>query len=64
MSTDFAVWKKQLAIELSEVFAMSPVEAEDYIKSTGDECWQEAFNDSLTPKEAAAEEAWAALMSQ
>ena len=60
----FDTWKAQLATELADYFKMSMDEATKYIADTGEDCWREAFDDGVTPKEAAAEEAWAALTSQ
>jgi len=60
---EFQVWLIALADALSDVFKMTVSEAQAYIRQTGEECWRESFNDGLTPKEAAAEEAWAAMWS-
>lgn len=57
----FEAWKESLATELSKAFKMTTDESVKYIRATGDNCWREAFDDGLTPKEAAAEEAWAAM---
>jgi hypothetical protein len=60
----FDVWRIALADELSDVFKMTVSEATTYIRDTGDDCWREMFDDGMTPKEAAGEEAWAAMTSQ
>lgn len=54
----FEQWKAQLAIELSKTFDWEggKVDGEQYIKDTGDDCWREAFEDGLSPADAASEE--------
>lgn len=53
----FDDWKQQLVDELYRVFQ---VDGEAYIRNTGEGCWREAYDDGLTPREAAEEEAYAA----
>lgn len=58
----FEEWKAQLAVELSKTFDWEggKVDGEQYIKDTGDDCWREAFDDGLSPADAASEERQAA----
>lgn len=57
---DFETWKLHLAVELGRLFDM---DGAGYIDRTGDDCWREAFNDGLSPREAAEEEHYAARTS-
>ena len=57
----FDQWKSELATELSKIFGFASDEGERYITATGDDCWRESFDDGLSPKEAASEEANAAI---
>ncbi len=57
---DFEQWKAELAVELGKTFGGGLAGGQDYIKGTGDECWREMFDDGLSPKQAASEEAYAA----
>lgn len=59
---DFETWKRLLAVELAKTFDWEggKVDGEQYIKDTGDDCWREAFDDGLSPADAASEEANAA----
>lgn len=56
----FEMWKGRLVMELAGAMQMTIVEARDYVRATGDECWRESYDDGLTPREAADEEAHAA----
>lgn len=60
----FDAWCIALADEFPTFFKMTVSEAQAYIRSTGPDCWRAMFDEGLTPKEAAGEEAWAAMMSQ
>ena len=53
-------WLDQLTHELARVLGMSEEEAATMIEDCGDDSWRDAYDDGLTPREAADEEAHAA----
>ena len=56
----FEEWLTALAPELAASQSMTLDEAQAYIKDTGPECWRDMFEDELSPRDAADEEAHAA----
>ena len=60
LTLTFENWKGRLIMELTGAMKMTIVEARDYVRATGDECWREDYDDGMTPREAADEEAHAA----
>jgi hypothetical protein len=53
----FEQWLAALAPELARVYGMSLAEAERYIRDTEPDSWRDAFEDGITPADAADEEA-------
>ena len=60
----FEAWLAELPAALATCVVNTVDEGSDYILQTGVECWREAYNDDLTPTDAASSEHDAACSMQ